>query len=212
MDEMQYLDTSEGTPQGGVISPLLATIALHGMEQRIKDYAETCDLKRSEGEYQLSKKQKRNTVSIIRYAYDFVILHKDLTVVQGCREIISEWLKDMGLELKNSKTRLKHTLYEHENQKPGFNFLGFHVQQYRMGKYTSGKNSNGTVLGFKTIITPSQEKCKLHYDLIKVVTTTHKGASQKRLIEKLNPIIRGWALLHQPTLLPQGCHLQMKLL
>ena len=44
MDNMQFQETSEGTPQGGVISPLLANIALHGMEERIKQYAETLDL------------------------------------------------------------------------------------------------------------------------------------------------------------------------
>lgn len=192
MDEMQYFDTSEGTPQGGVISPLLANIALHGMEWRIKDFVETCDLKRSDGKYQLPKRDKRDSVSIIRYADDFVILHKDLTVVQGCREIISEWLKDIGLELKPSKTRLVHTLYKHENQKPGFEFLGFHVQQFPVGKYTTGKDTKGIPLGFKTIITPSREKCKTHYDHIKEVVKNHKGTSQKRLIEKLNPIIRGW--------------------
>lgn len=193
MDNRQHFDTSEGTPQGGVISPLLANIALHGMEWRIKDYVETCDLKRSDGKYQLPKRDKRESVSIIRYADDFVILHKDLTVVSGCREIISEWLKDIGLELKPSKTRLVHTLEEHENQKPGFNFLGFHVQQFPVGKYTTGKDTKGIPLGFKTIITPSKEKCKTHYDRIKEVVKTHKGTSQKRLIEKLNPIIRGWA-------------------
>ncbi|HAX78770.1 MAG TPA: group II intron reverse transcriptase/maturase [Cyanobacteria bacterium UBA11372] len=193
MDDRQYFETSEGTPQGGVLSPLLANIALHGMEWRIKDYVETCDLKRSNGRYQLPKRDKRDSISIIRYADDFVILHKDLTVVQGCREIISEWLLDMGLELKPSKTRLTHTLYEHENQKPGFDFLGFHVQQFPVGKYTSGKDTKGKSLGFKTIITPSKEKCKLHYDDIKEVVTTQKGTSQKRLIEKLNPIILGWA-------------------
>ena len=150
MDEMQYFDTSEGTPQGGVISPLLANIALHGMEWRIKDFVETCDQKRSDGKYQLPKRHKRDSVSIIRYADDFVILHKDLTVVQGCREIISEWLKDIGWELKPSKTRLVHTLYEHESQKPGFEFLRFHVQKFPVGKYTTGKDTKGIPLGFKT--------------------------------------------------------------
>lgn len=193
MDNRQHFETSEGTPQGGVISPLLANIALHGMEWRIKDYVETCDLKRSDGKYQLPKRDKRDSVSIIRYADDFVVLHKDLTVVQGCKEIISEWLKDMGLELKPNKTRLVHTLEEHENQKPGFDFLGFHVQQFPVGKYITGKDSKGIPLGFKTIITPSKSKCKLHYNHIKEVVKTHKGTSQKRLIEKLNPIIRGWA-------------------
>ncbi len=193
MDNRQHFETSEGTPQGGVISPLLANIALHGMEWRIKDYVETCDLKRSDGKYQLPSRDKRNSVSIIRYADDFVVLHKDLTVVSGCKEIISEWLKDMGLELKPNKTRLVHTLEEHENQTPGFDFLGFHVQQFLVGKYITGKDSNGIPLGFKTIITPSKSKCKLRYNHIKEVVKTHKGTSQKRLIEKLNPIIRGWA-------------------
>src|ERR687886_1142574 len=53
MDNMQYFETSEGTPQGGVISPLLANIALHGMEWRIKDHPEICDLERSYCKYQL---------------------------------------------------------------------------------------------------------------------------------------------------------------
>ncbi|AFZ19045.1 group II intron reverse transcriptase/maturase [Allocoleopsis franciscana] len=192
MDNMQYFDTSEGTPQGGVISPLLANIALHGMEWRIKEYVETCDLKRSDGKYQLPKRDKRDSVSIIRYADDFVILHNDITVVQGCREVISEWLKGMGLELKPSKTRIAHTLNEHGQEKPGFNFLGYYVRQFPVGKYTTGKDTKGKPLGFKTIITPSKEKCKVHYDQIKRVINDHKGSSQKSLIDKLNPIIRGW--------------------
>ncbi|GET42880.1 RNA-directed DNA polymerase (Reverse transcriptase) [Microseira wollei NIES-4236] len=141
MDNMQYFETSLGTPQGGVISPLLANIARHGMEWRIKDYVETCDLKRSDGRYQLPKRDKRDAVQIIRYADDFVILHKDLTVVQGCREIISEWLLDIGWELKPSKTRLAHTLNKHESEKPGFDFLGYHIQQFHVVKYTTGKNN-----------------------------------------------------------------------
>jgi RNA-directed DNA polymerase len=114
MDGKQLFPTSEGTPQGGVISPLLANIALHGMEERIKQYAET-----QKGR----KHNNRQSLSLIRYADDFVILHEDITVVQRCREIISEWLQGMGLELKPSKTRLAHTLKQYEQERPGFDFL-----------------------------------------------------------------------------------------
>ena len=193
MDGKRLFPTSEGTPQGGVISPLLANIALHGMEERIKSFVETCDLKRPNGRHQLSKSCKRKSISLIRYADDFVILHEDITVVQGCREVISKWLKDMGLELKPSKTRLTHTLKEHGEEKPGFNFLGFNIRQHSVGKYTTGKNTNGQPLGFKTIITPSKEKCKEHYDRTVEVIDSHKAASQAKLIGKLNPIIRGWS-------------------
>ncbi|MEA5520839.1 reverse transcriptase domain-containing protein, partial [Limnoraphis robusta CCNP1315] len=87
MDNMQYLETSEGTPQGGVISPLLANISLHGMEERVKEFADTLPTKSGFG-----KRDNRKALNFIRYADDFVILHEDITVVQRCKEIISEWL------------------------------------------------------------------------------------------------------------------------
>jgi RNA-directed DNA polymerase len=175
MDGKQLFPTSEGTPQGGVISPLLANIALHGMEERIKQYAET-----QKGR----KHNNRQSLSLIRYADDFVILHEDITVVQRCREIISEWLQGMGLELKPSKTRLAHTLNQYEQERPGFDFLGFTIQQFPVGKYHSKQ-------GFKTIITPSKQKQKVHYDQIASLIKAHKAAPQAALISRLNPIIRG---------------------
>ncbi|WP_066424121.1 group II intron reverse transcriptase/maturase [Anabaena sp. 4-3] len=184
MDGKQLFPTLEGTPQGGVISPLLANIALHGMEERIKQFAETLPG---------SKRDNRNSLNLIRYADDFVILHEDITVVQKCREIISEWLNDMGLVLKPSKTKLVHTLKQYQQEKPGFNFLGFTIKQYPVGKYQTGKSTNGEKLGFKTIITPSKEKLKIHYDRIAEVITAHKAVSQATLIKHINPIIRGWA-------------------
>ncbi|MBW4480140.1 MAG: group II intron reverse transcriptase/maturase [Tolypothrix brevis GSE-NOS-MK-07-07A] len=184
MDGKYMFPTSEGTPQGGVISPLLANSALHGMEERIKQYAET---------FPGNRENNRSGLSLIRYADDFVILHEDITVVQRCKEIISKWLKGIGLELKPSKTRLAHTLIEYEGMKPGFNFLGFNIRQFPVGKYQSGKNTNGKLLGFKTIITPSKEKKKVHYEKITRIIDAHKSAPQEALIKNLNPIIRGWA-------------------
>ncbi|MBP5977915.1 group II intron reverse transcriptase/maturase [Brasilonema sp. CT11] len=177
MDNQQFQETSSGTPQGGVISPLLANIALHGMENRIKQYAETL-----KGD----KRKNKKALSLIRYADDFVILHENLSVVQRCQMIISEWLKDMGLELKPSKTRLTHTLNKYENEEPGFNFLGFKVRQFPVGKYHSEQ-------GFKTIITPSLEKQRIHYERIASIIDDHIAAPQEALISRLNPIIRGWS-------------------
>jgi len=96
------------------------------------------------------------------------------------------------LELKPSKTKLTHTLNEIEGN-VGFEFLGFHVQQHKVGNYRSAKTSKGNSLGFKTLITPSKTKAKLHLAKIAKVIDTHKPAPQAALISKLNPIIRGWS-------------------
>ena len=179
LDQGEILPTIEGTPQGGVISPLLANIALHGMEERIKQVVGK-DINR------------RKEISLIRYADDFVIIHKDIEVVLTCQKIIAEWLSDIGLELKPSKTKLTHTLIEYEGN-VGFEFLGFHVQQYKVGNYRCANNTHGIPLGFNTIITPSNPKIKAHLAKIAEVIDTHKTTPQAALISKLNPIIRGWS-------------------
>ncbi|CBN56337.1 MULTISPECIES: group II intron reverse transcriptase/maturase [Kamptonema] len=181
--DKKFFPTNDGTPQGGVISPLLANIALHGMEERVMQYAEIL---------KGSKRNNRHALSLIRYADDFVIIHEDVNVVKNCQEIIANWLCDMGLELKPSKTRLTHTLNEIEGN-VGFEFLGFHVQQHKVGNYRSAKNSQGKLLGFTTLITPSKAKVKTHLAKIGEVIDTHKTAPQAALISKLNPIIRGWS-------------------
>ncbi len=185
MDGKELFPTNDGTPQGGVISPLLANIALHGMEERVKQYAETLKGKQN-------KQHKRESLSLIRYADDFVIIHDDLNVVKKCQEIIAKWLSDMGLELKPSKTKLTHTLNKIDGN-VGFEFLGFHIQQHRVGNYRCANNTHGTPLGFKTLITPSKAKVKTHLVNIAEVIDTHKTAPQAALISKLNPIIRGWS-------------------
>jgi RNA-directed DNA polymerase len=193
IDQGAFTATSEGTPQGGVISPLLANIALHGMENHIKKFAESLNLRHPNG----LKKNKRDrvlTLTIIRYADDFVVFHEDLAVIQRCREIISEWLCGIGLQLKPEKTRLTHTLHAElsEDGKAGFDFLGHHIQQYPAGKYRSNRNSQGRILGFNTLITPSKKASKVHQEQVGRIIKKHKSSPQAVLIKDLNPVIRGW--------------------
>jgi RNA-directed DNA polymerase len=186
LDRGDWFPTEEGTPQGGVISPLLANIALHGLEEYIKQWAET---------WKGRKERNRSSISLIRYADDFVVLHKDKSVIQQAKGLISNWLHGLGLELKESKTRICHTLNRTEGEEAGFDFLGWNVRQYEVGRHHSGRN-NGKLLGFKTIIKPSKESVENHYRKIVEVLDSMKGKSQERVIERLNPIIRGWTNYH----------------
>jgi RNA-directed DNA polymerase len=190
MDGKELFSTTEGTPQGGVISPLLANIALHGMEELIMGLASKFNMRRIDNT-QMSVRDKQKSISLIRYADDFVVLHEDLEVIKLCKTEIEKWLRDIGLELKPSKTRVAHTLNKLEDVEPGFNFLGFNVKQFPVGKYQSGKTRGG-ILGFKTIITPSKESQKRHYRKVAEVIDKSRGLNQAGLIKKLNPIIRGW--------------------
>ena len=189
-EDNKLSDTTKGTQQGGVISPLLANVALHGMEECVKKYAETLDIRDNRGR-QKSKRDKRKSLSLIRYADDFVILHEDHSAVLRSREIISEWLKDMGLELKPSKTRLTHTLHNVGPEKAGFDFLGFNIRQYKVGKYKSGKIKE-KLLEYKTLIKPSQKSIRNHYTQLVDIINKGKSFKQEILIKRLNPIIRGW--------------------
>ncbi|MGI0483150.1 group II intron reverse transcriptase/maturase [Geminocystis sp. CENA526] len=183
MDNKQLYSTKEGTPQGGVISPLLANIALHGMELELKKFAQT---------WEGRKVNNEKSLNIIRYADDFVILHKDIERIIQCKGIIENWLKNLGLELKPSKTRISHTLHEYEGN-IGFDFLGFHIRQYEVGQTHTGNNTIGKPLGFKTIIKPSKDKINCHIKKIGDIIRKHKASPQIALIKELNPIIRGWA-------------------
>ncbi len=164
----------QGTPQGGVISPLLSNIALHGLENRIKQV------------------KGLNNAAVIRYADDFVIIHPELDKIKLCQTIISDWLSEYDLELNTEKTSIVHTLEQLDGKKPGFDFLGFNIRQYKVGKYQSGKNTHGEKLGFKTIIKPSDESVRRHYQKIAETAKRLNAAPQHVLISKLNSIIRGW--------------------
>src|SRR5262249_26470016 len=145
MDQGIFHETEQGTPQGGVISPLLANIALHGLEEDTKE-ALLASLKRTAKPFHWGTQKTKGTLQVIRYADDFVVMHKALGVVKEAEEYIATWLGRRGLQLKPEKTRIVHSLLEHEGNEPGFNFLGFNCRQYR--RTPGGK--------FKTLIKPEK--------------------------------------------------------
>ncbi|BAI94168.1 group II intron reverse transcriptase [Limnospira platensis] len=184
LDNGVFEDTESGTPQGGVISPLLANIALDGMIRFI--------------ETMYPKKANRAQATVIRYADDFVVISPSLEIIEQCKTAISERLKPVVLEIKPEKTRICHTFkpieYEGRTEEPGFDFLGFNIRQYPAGKYKSGKTGGmaSRLIGHKTHIKPSQ-KAVAHTEVIKGVIKQFKTAPQSTLINKLNPIIMGWS-------------------
>jgi RNA-directed DNA polymerase len=186
--------------QGGVISPLLANIALHGMETYLKDCFSHIPVYYSSGEKRRGANRK-DSLAVIRYADDLVILHADILVVQHCKKCLIDFLKTIGLELSSKKTRLTNTLELKPYLTPemgfdgkvGFNFLGFTIKQYKT-KHRSVVTPKKTKPGFKSLIYPSAKSIKKHQEeLHNLVFKQGKALNQTGLIKKLNPIIRGWA-------------------
>jgi RNA-directed DNA polymerase len=170
MEADTFTPTTAGTPQGGSVSPLLALIALHGMDETIT--------------------QVYPEARVIAYADDGMVLHPDRAVLEHCQQLLTRWLAKIGLTLNTTKTRIRHTL---EGDQPGMDFLGFHIRQYRVGKHQSGKTSRGVPLGYKTLIQPAKANVTDHLTELGRIMGEAKAWSQVALIQKLNPKIRGWA-------------------
>jgi RNA-directed DNA polymerase len=113
-------------------------------------------------------------------------------VTLEAKRIAVEWLKGMGLELKDSKTRVTHTLEEYEGN-VGFDFLNFNVRQFHVGK-SHWRTSGGSriLLDFITIIRPSKKAIKRQYQKVAQIINHHNSAPQEGLIRHLNPVIKGW--------------------
>jgi RNA-directed DNA polymerase len=159
-----FHQTESGVPQGGIISPLLANIALHGMESvlgiRYNQHGQTIGNR-----------------GIVRYADDLVVFCKTQEDAFRAVDILSCWMKTKGLALSKSKTKIVHLT-------EGFNFLGFYIRWY------PDKN---TKTGRKVLIKPSKESLQDVRNSIRQVWLDNKSQNVNYLIGKLNPVIRGIA-------------------
>jgi len=180
-----FYPTDRGTQQGGVISPLLANIALYGLGTEIETaFPKT---KKVNGHQHSWRPQ------VIVYADDFVILHREAATVETAREQAKNWLAGVGLELKPEKTRFTHTLNYLEQEKPGFNFLGFTVRQFPIGKVPkSVMKDDEKPTRFKTLIKPSKTGIERHINKLREIIHIHRSSAQDKLIYALNPVVRGW--------------------
>ena len=121
-------------------------------------------------------------------------MHRDKKVILDGKKVIEEWLSQIGLELKPSKTRIAHTLIpeESEDGKAGFDFLGFHIQTFQSRISFKHKVKHGKRPGIQNSHHSNQRSLQETSEKLKATIKNKKIEGQAELIGKLNPIIRGW--------------------
>ena len=165
----------------------MANIALHGLATAVENaFPHWKYSQRPDG------RQFRWKPSVIRYADDFVILHRDLEVLIKRQEIAAEWLKGMGLEMKPSKTRITHTLKDVD----GTRWIRFpRVQRPSVSqRYAPLFAFDRTGVRWASQFRSGRAQKSQKRFLLKVreIIRSNRNASQVGLIAVLNPVIRGW--------------------
>ena len=161
--------TKAGTPQGGIISPILANMTLDGMEKAIASKYHVG----KNGE--IDKRQYNpHKVNFVRYADDFIVTADSEETAEGIAEVVKEFLAERGLELSEEKTHITHI-------DDGFDFLGWNLRKYKG----------------KLLIKPSKKSIGKVTRKVSDVIKRAKAWKQENLINALNPIIIGWSNYHR---------------
>jgi len=164
VDKGVFQDTTTGTPQGGVISPLLANIALHGMEEAL-------------GVKHEYRGRIRGPRAVVRYADDFVVFCESKEDAEQTVNTLKGWLGNRGLSLSEEKTQIAHLTQ-------GFDFLGFNVRHYEAPQTSKS--------GYKLLIKPSKKSETAIRKKLRDAWLQGRGANVLALIKELTPIIRSW--------------------
>ena len=170
MQQGAWNATEEGTPQGGIISPILANMALDGIDDLLDErYHKTRSGRKDNS---LAAKTK---VNLTRYADDFVITAKTEVIAEEVRDLVAKHLSERGLELSEEKTLITHI-------DDGFDFLGWNFRKYKG----------------KLIIKPSKESVNSFLrDVHRTILRQCGSWAQEDLIRILTPKIRGFAAYHR---------------
>lgn len=167
VDKDGFAPTEQGTPQGGVISPLIFNICLHGMEAAAGS-AYRWD------PYRKSEATVSGTPVLVRYADDFVALCDSREQAEQVKARLTPWLAIRGLAFNEDKTRVV-------NLNEGLDFLGFTIRRH----------------GPKLLIKPSKAAVKRVRGRLAAEIRALRGANSSAVIRTLNPIVRGWAAYYR---------------
>lgn len=158
-----------GTPQGGIISPLLANIALDGIEKHLKEWISSYPVP---GITRMAAKIE--SLSVIRYADDFVVLHRNRDVLMDAKAEIETWLSSTSkLAFNEEKTSIVSVA-------SGFQFLGSQIICVKREGYYRAK------------IYPTKDAQKSIVKKVGDICRKNRAASSYQLIEMLSPVILGW--------------------
>lgn len=167
-------DTVTGTPQGGILSPLLANIALSVLDDYFAEAWEAhCSTSTDR------RRRRRHGLAnyrLVRYADDFVVMVSGTeTHAEGVRDEVTAVLAPMGLRLSEEKTTVCHI-------DRGLDFLGYRIQRHR---------KRGTAKQF-VYTYPSKKALASIVDRTRALTRTGTNPSLEALLHRLNPMLRGW--------------------
>jgi RNA-directed DNA polymerase len=162
-----FAPTEEGTPQGGVISPLLLNIALHGLEEAAGVRYDRLD--------EESAQVKADSPVLVRYADDFAVCCHTRRQAEQVKAKLEPWLARRGLSVNEDKTRIVHLMQ-------GFDFLGWTFRRYRGGKL---------------LIKPAKKAVKAHRDKLAGKMRMLRGSNAMAVIAAFNSVIRGWTAYHR---------------
>ena len=155
--------TQVGTPQGGIISPVLANLALDGLQNELTSLFRTV------------REARAAKVNLVRYADDFIITGSSKEFLENeVKPLVERFLAIRGLVLSEKKTKVTHVT-------EGFDFLGWNVRYFDSG----------------LLVQPSKKNQKAFLDKIRELLRTRQAVAQVEVIEKLTPVIRGWANYHR---------------
>jgi RNA-directed DNA polymerase len=163
MTEGQWLPTERGTPQGGVISPLLSNILLTPFDREMR----------------------RRGYQLTRYADDWVVTCRTRAEAKAALAAAKGVLEKLGVELHDRKTRIVHI-------REGFEFLGYKIKRgARPLKLAANKIRSGAKSG--SLYAYPREKSIRHFkDQIRELTRRRAPVNTQELIKQINPVIRGW--------------------